>query len=444
MKILFCVEFYYPSIGGAQEVVRQLAERMQLRGHQVTVASSKLANRSSNVQNGVLIKEFEISGNLVRGFTGNLEQYQCYLERGDFDVVFFYAAQQWTFDAAWTVLEKIKAMKVLVPCGYSGLFLPEYKVYFERLPEVLKCMDLVVYHAQEYRDSNYARNLGLRNGVLIPNAASLEEFAVERDTTFRNRIGASKEDFVILTVGSMTGSKGHLELAKAVDKIEFNVQNEKLFLILNGNIPGVNRSGSIVIKYIIHLFKSYGIKYSLKHMLKRALVRLGFLQNRGDSIADIVRKVNGSSSGKKKAVVCDLPRSELIQAYLNSNLFVFASNIEYSPLVLFEACASNLPFLTVPVGNSREIVAWTKGGEVCPATVDSAGYTRVDPGVLAKSIEELMKSPDRLSELGANGVKASRDRFNWDSIVLEYEGAILKMLEQMESPSGVHSEVANG
>lgn len=38
MKILFCVEFYYPSMGGAQEVVRQLAERMAAYGHEVCVA----------------------------------------------------------------------------------------------------------------------------------------------------------------------------------------------------------------------------------------------------------------------------------------------------------------------------------------------------------------------------------------------------------------------
>ena len=36
MQFLFCCEFYYPSIGGVQEVMRQIAERMVLRGHQVT------------------------------------------------------------------------------------------------------------------------------------------------------------------------------------------------------------------------------------------------------------------------------------------------------------------------------------------------------------------------------------------------------------------------
>jgi glycogen synthase len=37
MKILHTVEFYSPSTGGAQEVVKQLSERMAEKGHVVTV-----------------------------------------------------------------------------------------------------------------------------------------------------------------------------------------------------------------------------------------------------------------------------------------------------------------------------------------------------------------------------------------------------------------------
>ena len=40
MKILHTVEYYAPSVGGAQEVVRQISERMVQRGHQVTVATT--------------------------------------------------------------------------------------------------------------------------------------------------------------------------------------------------------------------------------------------------------------------------------------------------------------------------------------------------------------------------------------------------------------------
>ena len=40
MKILHTVEYYSPSVGGAQEVVRQVSEQLTRRGHTVTVATS--------------------------------------------------------------------------------------------------------------------------------------------------------------------------------------------------------------------------------------------------------------------------------------------------------------------------------------------------------------------------------------------------------------------
>jgi glycosyltransferase involved in cell wall biosynthesis len=117
----------------------------------------------------------------------------------------------------------------------------------------------------------------------------------------------------------------------------------------------------------------------------------------------------------------ELPRTEVIQAYLNSNLFVFASHVEYSPLVLFEAAAAGLPFLTVPVGNSAEIAEWTGGGVVCPAPRDEHGYTLVDPAVLAENIRSLAADPEKLAALGQAGRRAWSARFTWDKIVDKYE-----------------------
>ena len=55
MKILHTVEFYHPSIGGMQEVVKQLSERLVLLGHDVTVATTKMSERKESCINGVKI-----------------------------------------------------------------------------------------------------------------------------------------------------------------------------------------------------------------------------------------------------------------------------------------------------------------------------------------------------------------------------------------------------
>jgi L-malate glycosyltransferase len=55
MNILLCCEFYAPSVGGVQEVMRQLAERLAARGHSVTVATTSIPERKSHYVNGVHI-----------------------------------------------------------------------------------------------------------------------------------------------------------------------------------------------------------------------------------------------------------------------------------------------------------------------------------------------------------------------------------------------------
>src|SRR6266852_226466 len=107
MKILHTVEFYAPSKGGAQEVVRQISEELVKRGHEVTVATKKLAARENVSLNGVRIKEFAISGNSVRGCTGEIGRYQEFLRAGDFDVMMNYAAQQWATDLVYPMLDQL-------------------------------------------------------------------------------------------------------------------------------------------------------------------------------------------------------------------------------------------------------------------------------------------------------------------------------------------------
>lgn len=425
MKILFCVEFYYPSVGGAQEVVRQIAERMVARGHEVTVATSQIAARTSQRHNGVRIAGFPVSGNHVRGLGGEVDAFQRFLVEYDADVIFFYAAQQWTFDAAWPVLDRLKAKKVLVPCGYSGLFDPAYADYFSELGNTLAKMNAVVYHARQYRDLAFAESLGLSNGVVIPNGADLDEFDVPLDPNFRAQLGASDSTFVMLTVGTVTGTKGHLELLQAYAIADFGGRDT--VLILNGNRPEHGAAKLSAVARFATLVRGYGWKYALRHAIKSGILAMGFSVGR-PSIERVVNDIHRSTGSGKRVLQLDLPREQLIQAYLQSDLFVFASNIEYSPLVLFESAAAALPFLTVPVGNAEEIIEWTGGGELCPAPVDERRFTRVEPEALAQRIVNLADDPARRELLGHNGQQAARARFNWNGLVSEYEALFIQLI----------------
>lgn len=401
MRILFCSEFYAPSVGGVQEVIKQIAERLVARGHEVTVATTELPDRDFEVLNGVSIKGFKVAGNSVRGMRGEVDAYRDFVTGGPFDVVMIKAAQQWTFDTLWPVVPQIEARKVFVPCGFSALFDPAYKDYFCKLPEILRQFDHLIFYASDYRDINFASEHGLQHFSIIPNGASEVEFSVVADPGFRERLGIGGDDVLFLTVGSFTGMKGHLEVVSAFAQMELDGPTT---LILNGNTIGdpVNVT-----------FKARAKKYIRGGLKGLNLIKEG-------PWMDLARNVN-QQQGNKKVLVTDLQRPELVQAFIAADLFVFASNIEYSPLVLFEAVAAGTPFLTVPVGNAEEIVRWTGGGVICPAERDEKGYTRVDPKILAEHMARLAKDRPQLDKLGATGKKNWSERFTWDKIVVEYE-----------------------
>lgn len=100
--------------------MRQIAEHLVKAGHQVTVATTRLAERNFSSHNGVAIEEFAASGNLVNGLTGEIHRYQEFLKTFPADAILINAAQQWTFDAALPVLDAISARKVCIPCDSRG------------------------------------------------------------------------------------------------------------------------------------------------------------------------------------------------------------------------------------------------------------------------------------------------------------------------------------
>ncbi len=474
MRILFCCEFYYPSVGGVQEVMRHLAERLVQRGHQVTVATTRLAERNFTSHNGVQIVEFGVTGNAVRGMHGEQDRYRDYVKAFDGDAIMIKAAQQWTFDALWPVLDEIRTRKVFIPCGFSGLYEPTYTGYFDALPDVLRKFDHLIFYAERYRDIDFARQHGLEHRTILPNGACEAEFSVQQDDTFRSRHNIPEDSFVFLTVGSITGVKGHKEIAEAFARLRNGRRN--VTLILNGNPPpapavvitqpldgadparvggALGFLGGRVRRVSGLAWRSFGVLQregwrgvstrvvALTAAQLDAAGHMGWLPHRMRKAADPIRYWVERASGqaRKQVLMVNLGRQELVQAYMNANLFVFASNIEYSPLVLFETAAAGTPFLSVPVGNADEIARWTGGGVICPAPKDDRGYTRADARKFGDEMKRLMDSPAELDAIGKVARERWQEQFTWARITDRYE-AILRgsttaaSQERLAEPTG--------
>ncbi len=446
MKILFCCEFYAPSVGGVQEVMKQLAERLVARGHAVTVATTALPERRFPELNGVRIQEFAVSGNLAHGMKGDLERYRRFVAEQDFDVVMIKAAQQWTFDALWPVLDRIRGGKIFIPCGFSSLYEPQYAAYFEQLPAVLGRIDHLIFYSTDYRDIRFVKDCGLTNFSILTNGASETEFGVRRRSAFRKRCGLSEEDLLFLTVGSPARMKGHYEIADAFLRADFS--GRAATLVLNGGASPA-QSERTVSKTVGVKIQEYwdvvrdverqegavsAVTYMGHGILNKLGVRAGRYVRQAGTVHDsqrnelqcTINEIHGQKNGKR-VLVANLPRRELVEAYMDADLFVFASYVEYSPLVLFEAAAAGTPFLSVPVGNAVEIADWTGAGVICPAPQDERGYTKVDPQLFAEQWTSLVRDRARLRRMGEIGKENWAARFTWDKITDQYEALFQKV-----------------
>lgn len=395
-RVLLCCEQYVPSVGGVQEVMRQIAERLAQRGFDVTVVTSTHPRRNAiEVLNGVRIVSFSITGNRVQGIAGPVSAYQSFLKEEEYDAILIKAGQQWTFDVAVDVIGEIRGHKVFIPCGFSGLHDPRYASYFEAMPKWLRLFDELVFYSGTYQDIEFARAHGLENLNLIPNGVDEREFQDVDAGDIRSQLTIAKEDDLLLSVGSMIMAKGHWEVVRAFRKVRLQ---RPATLVINGNCP---HGGGIS---------------SLKRTIKHALTGRWPISWE----AALVSLLPG-----KKVLITNLPRHQLVKLYKASNLFVFASHVEYSPLVLFEASAAGLPFISSSAGNSTEIAQWVGSGTIVER--ESSNNAAVAPKVLAGAIEQALSDPEVLKAIGARARRNTFEQgFFWGRIVDAYMKVLAK------------------
>jgi glycosyltransferase involved in cell wall biosynthesis len=108
---------------------------------------------------------------------------------------------------------------------------------------------------------------------------------------------------------------------------------------------------------------------------------------------------------------------------------LFPSNIECSPIVLFECMASKTPFLTTDVGNAKEIIKWSDAGVLLPTNKDSSGYSYADIEKSVKLLEHMYHNSIPLVAMQKAGFKKWQEQFSWEIIAKQYESVYLKLLE---------------
>ena len=233
--------------------------------------------------------------------------------------------------------------------------------------------------------------------MLIPNGAGEDEFLGKSGFDVRDSLGIPPDAFLVLHIGSHTGDKGHREALEIFRRARIR---HAVFLLVGNGEGGCYAE-------------------CLATAEKRNATR-EFL------------------SAGKRVIVRSLTRGETVAAFRSADLFLFPSNVECSPLVLFEAAAS---------GNASEIVEWTSAGRILPtekggdrekgglrpgirrvsvrifpfiAPAIPPGHSRAKIDESAAVLEKMYDAPEERRRMGEAGRGAWRDRFTWERIAARY------------------------
>lgn len=408
MKILHTVESYDPESHGMQQVVKQLSERLFRAGHDVTIATKFHPRRENLLINGVKIEEFRISGKEVGGYIAEeseIQRYRDFLLHSDFDVITNFAAQQWATDIVLPILNKIKAAKVFVPTGFSEFTNIKFNNYYESMKIWMKEYDMNVFLSNDYQDINFARENGIKNIKVIPNGASAEEFIEDVSLDIRGQLGVPENHFLILHVASHTGLKGHKEAIKIFKRAK--IKNATLLIV--GNSTHHGGKFNYLAKFLFKLFGNLFAKFSNKRFFPACFISCKF--------KSFLHKVSYDKLFNDKLLfVKELSRKHTVAAYMEADLFLFPSNIECSPLVLFECMASKTPFLTTDVGNSKEIISWSNSGKLLPTLELKDGLKIADISKSADVLEEFISDKKALKEKALLGFEVFIHNYSWEEI----------------------------
>ncbi len=318
MKILHLAESYWPERCGVQEAMQRLSEGLAARGHDVTVGTGFHPARQVGLHNGVKIEQFNVAGKWTTGYTGEIRRWQDFVQGFRPDVTLNYAAQQWSADLVFPILDRMRGAKIFLPCGYPSLGDWKWWLYYRRLPQVLRRYDHLIYLSRVNRDFEFGRRHGLSSFSIIGNGADQKEFSGPTGD-FRRRF-AIDSPLMLLSVGNFSADKGQQRVLDAF----IRCGRLDATLVFIGSTPSAWMRG-------------------------------------------LQREADRRRPGRVR-VLSGLPRREVVDAFQAADLFLSGSAAECFPIVLLEAMASATPYISTDAGCARELT----GGMIVKGAAEMA------------------------------------------------------------------------
>ena len=396
MKVLMLSWEYPPRVvGGIARVVKELSEKLQLEGQDVTVVTYKEGDTPYFEVEETGVKVYRVDNYMIRpnNFIDWIMQLNFNLitevnkliQSGEtFDVIH---AHDWlTAYAAKTLKESYNIPLVstihATESGRNGGIQTEMQRYINDTEWMLTYESSEVIVNSNFMKNDIQRIFGLpfEKIKVIPNGIDLKKFdGIKKDYEFRRRFAADNEK-IILSLGRLVFEKGIQHLIYAMPKILSNYNDAKLVIVGKGGMIDE---------------------------LKQITVNLG--------IQDKVY-FTGYMAG-----------DDVQKMYKVSDVAVFPSTYEPFGIVALEAMLGGTPTVVSDIGGLNEIV---KHGET--GLKSYAG----NANSIADSVTQLLYDYDLSEKITKNAKLEVVQNFNWTKIAEDtrklYEKEIISKKERME------------
>lgn len=367
MKILQISPYFYPHLGGVESHVLELSKKLQDRGHDVLVITTKLdGTKERDVYEGVDIRRvkpltIQLSTPIIPGIRKVIEE-----EKGD--IIHSHSPPPLTSFFGVRSANKLDIPYVLtyhcdleIPYFFGSILVQLYERTFGTY--TVSQSDKIITTTSTYGATS--RVVWDTDAVVIPNAVDKERFHPDNDPgNVREKLGIGEDEQMVLYIGRIVFHKG----------LEYLVESAK-------HLPDE-------VKYVIG--------------------------GTGDFIPELKSQIQRQGTEDRVIFPGRIPNSELPKYYAAADLFVLpsVSRLEAFGIVALEAMASGVPVVVSDIPGVREVI--TEGEEGLLAEPMNAQN-------LAGKIRTILHHPEMAERMGKKGRWRIEESLTWDKVTDQIE-----------------------
>jgi glycosyltransferase involved in cell wall biosynthesis len=351
LHVLYTVHRFWPAVGGTELALMDLAQEVRKLGHEVTVVTSDEPGSPEveDVKGGVHVRRFALRR--YGKFRFPPRAYRRVVLEGPWDVVHVKGQRVWSSDYLFRHVPRIRQPKVFTAHGFHQWHMhphdpAELWYYRWHLPRMLRPFDRII--ALTGNEVEELVSWGVPRGkvTILPDGVNLHEFPSPPEPGFRAKFGVTARHLLLYAGGFYDNKRVDL-LVRAMARVKGDAE----------------------------------------------LVVIGKDQSGGAYRAQCERLARETGARVRFLGVVD--RADLVKAFFESDLFLLASKFEGYGIVLLEAMAAGVPFVSTPAGAAPDLASL------------GAGRLARSPEEMARVVDELLDDPAARARMGAVGKRVA-------------------------------------